>query len=223
MSAGHPALLRNRRELASGLFTFTLDPPDTVRGTFHTPGQYHRLSVAGVGESYFALASAPSASSFEYLARTGSDVADALVEGAEVSISELVGPGFPLHRARGQSLLMVATGTGIAPIRSVIHTLLADRGQVGRVQVVYGARTPAELAFSSEYEAWVTAGLELHLTVTAKHAGWVGEVGRVQARLAALVFDDPTVFLCGQSAMESEVAEILQENGVIPAKIFLNH
>ena len=220
---GHPALVRNRRELAEGLFTFSLDPPNAIRGTFHTPGQYHRLAVDGVGESYFALASTPDSPTFEYLARSGTPVADALVDGVAVSMSGVMGPGFPLDEAKGHSVLLVATGTGIAPIRSVIQCVLQRRSQFVRVQLVYGVRTEAELAFTSEYATWVNAGIELHITLSAKQPGWAGEVGRVQVRLAAVELDDTFTFLCGQTTMESEVSEILVKRGLDARRIFINH
>ncbi len=221
----HPAVVRNRKELANGLFTFSLDPPDAVRGTFHTPGQYHRLAVEGVGEAYFAMASAPTARLFDYLARTGSSVADALIDGAKVSVEAVAGPGFPLQRARGHDVLMVATGTGIAPIRSVIETLMPARSSFGRVQLVYGVRTKPELAFASEFAAWAAAGINLHLTISTKHAGWSGETGRVQKRLAALSLTPAHTFafVCGQTEMELEVTEILQSLGLGAEHIFLNH
>jgi len=223
MADEHPAFLRNRRELANGLFTISLDPPEAVRATFHTPGQYHRLTIEGVGESYFALASAPTATTFEYLVRGGSTVADAMVDGLAVALSAVAGPGFPLQQAVGHHLIMVATGTGIAPIRSVIQTILPQRARFGRVQLVYGARTEPELAFSSEFEAWASAGLELHLTLSSKHPGWKGEVGRVQQRLSPLEKTGAFAFLCGQAEMETEVAGLLVSQGVEAARIFLNH
>lgn len=223
MAVGHPAFLRNRRDLAGGLFTFSIDPPEAVRGTFHTPGQYHRMAIDGVGESYFALASAPNATTFEYLARTGSLLADAFVDGVSVQVSEVIGPGFPLQMARGHNLILVATGTGIAPIRSVIHTLLPHRSAFGRVQLVYGVRTEPEFAFSTEFEAWAEAGLELHLTLSSKHAGWAGEVGRVQQRLPVLTLDDAFAFLCGQTTMETEVTDLLVRQGLDATRIFVNH
>ena len=223
MAVEHPAFLRNRRELASGLFTISLDPPEAVRATFHTPGQYHRLAIDGVGESYFALASAPHALTFEYLVRGGSPVADAMADGVAVTLSAVAGPGFPLEKAVGHTVIMVATGTGIAPIRSVIQTLLPQRERFGRVQLVYGARTEAELAFSSEFKTWARAGLELHLTLSAKHQGWQGEVGRVQQRLAKLEKTDAFAFLCGQAEMEAEVAGVLVSQGLDATRIFVNH
>ncbi len=223
MAVGHPAFLRNRRELAGGLFTFSIEPPAAVRSTFHTPGQYHRLAIDGVGESYFALASAPDAATFEYLARTGSPLADAFVDGVSVQVSEVVGPGFPLQLACGHNLVLVATGTGIAPIRSVILKLLPQRQAFGRVQLVYGVREASEFAFSSEFDAWAEAGLELHLTLSSKHAGWSGEVGRVQQRLPVLALEEAFAFLCGQTTMETEVTELLVRQGLDATRIFVNH
>ncbi len=220
---GHPALVRNRRELAGGLFTFSLDPPEAIRGTFHTPGQYHRLAVDGVGESYFALASAPDSPSFDYLARSGSPVADGLTDGVAVVVSGVMGPGFPLEAAKGHNLLLVATGTGIAPIRSAIQCVLARRAKYGRVTLIYGVRNEAEVAYRSELPAWVAAGIETRVTLSAGHATWAGEVGRVQQQLAMVPLDDTFAFLCGQPTMEAEVSEILVKLGLDAQRICINH
>jgi NAD(P)H-flavin reductase len=89
--------------------------------------------------------------------------------------------------------------------------------------VVYGVRTEVEFAFSDEFTAWADAGLELHLTLSARHPGWKGEVGRVQQRMQAVPIEDAYVFLCGQAEMEREVSEMLVKRGVSEARIFVNH
>ncbi len=227
--AWYPVTVRHRVARDNGLFTFSLEAPAGLLRSFQAAGQYHRIMVEQVGESFFAPASSPAESArrgrVDYLARSGSAVANGLVDGASVSVSELMGAGFPLQLANDRHLVLVATGTGIAPIRSVLASW-AEHPKARTVDLVYGVREQSEFSFGHDFETWAALGLRAHLTLSRHHPGWHGEVGRVQQRAAALALPNPretVVFICGQSQMEHEVSDVLRQKGVPAEHIVVNH
>lgn len=225
MQGWSPAPITRREDVGPEQFLVALSVAPHLVEAFHAPGQYHRVSVPGAGEAIFAIASTPGTGPFEYLVKRGSPVADAwgrLPVGEAVRVSLPEGPGFPLPLARGRPLLLVATGTGVAPLRSVLGAVVAERRHFGPVHLLYGARSPAHLAFRGEFAVWASMGIVVTPTVTAPAPGWTGAVGRVQQHLAALPVEDAVAFVCGQREMVREVRAALAARGLPPERLFLN-
>lgn len=113
---------------------------------------------------------------------------------------------------RGAHLLLVAGGTGIAPLRSMlVQALHTDRAPVAHV--VYSARMVDELAYRDELEALQTAGrIGLTLTVTREEGAWAGRRGRIDRDLLAGVLGGPDTWclVCGPPAMVSDVLAALR-------------
>ncbi len=123
----------------------------------HKPGQFVELSVLGIGEAPISISSSPSRSNgaFELCVRRVGNVTEAvhaMEPGGIVGIRGPFGRGFPVERFRGKDILFVPGGLGLAPLRSLINEVLDERGKYGRVIVLYGARTPADLLFKDELD-----------------------------------------------------------------------
>jgi sulfhydrogenase subunit gamma (sulfur reductase) len=161
---------------------FTIQLPEN-HSLGHQPGQFVEVSVMGVGEAPISISSSPSRSngSFELCVRRVGDLSDALHHlnpGDTLGIRGPYGRGFPMQRFRGKDLLFVIGGLGLAPARSVIHQVLDERGLYGRVMILYGARNPSELLFTSELAEWDQRDdLELGLTVDRPDETWKGHIG----------------------------------------------
>lgn len=114
-------------------------------------------------------------------------------------------------------VLFVAGGTGIAPLRSMLHEALA-MGSASRLSVLYSARTPDEFAFDDELTTLASTGRIRYVkTVTRQtHAAWRGERGRIsRAQLERLVErPDSICLVCGPEALVHEVPRMLVELGV---------
>jgi ferredoxin-NADP reductase len=103
--------------------------------------------------------------------------------------------------AAGAPLLLVAGGTGIAPIRSVILDRL-DLPRPPVMTLVYSARTPDEFAFGDELLGLLNRGvMDVHMTVTREDAPATvaTRAGRVNDALlhAALPSPDAWCLVCG--------------------------
>lgn len=224
MSGWHRATISETEVAGPSLQRLRLTVPATVATAFHTPGQFVRVKV-GELDAPFAIASAPGGGHFDFLVRTNGDVAklwSALPAGSEVQVGLPEGPGFPLERAKGHPLLLVGTGTGWAPLRSVLLAVLRRRGEFGRVEGLYGALTPEHVVFEDEFEAWKREGVDVQVTVTEPMSTWAGPVGRVQALLPQHGLGETYAFLCGQPEMTAEVTQRLVSRGLPADRVFLN-
>src|SRR5687768_8028245 len=92
------------------------------------PGQYVRVKLDDGGNPY-ALASAPGAPELELLYKADTPLTTAmsgLAPGDALPMTAPEGAGFPVAEHRGRDLILVAAGTGIAPLRAVVHVVLRD-------------------------------------------------------------------------------------------------
>jgi sulfite reductase subunit B len=176
------ARITSVQELGALEKMFTIELPDGY-SLNHRPGQFVQLSVIGVGEAPISISSSPSRSngSFELCVRRVGDLTNVLHQLKPDDVVGIRGPfgrGFPIERFQGKDLVFVAGGIGLFPLRSVINQVLDDRGKYGRVMILCGARTPADLLLANEIETWRQRGdVEIHVTVDRADATWKGHVG----------------------------------------------
>ena len=112
-------------------------------------------------------------------------------------------------------ILLIAGGTGIAPLRSILMERLA-RPSASSMVLVYSARSADEFAFRSELEALAIAKrLTAHFTVT-RDEKWTGRRGRIDAALLkdALPSTDANCLICGPPELVSDSRRLLQVLGV---------
>jgi NAD(P)H-flavin reductase len=198
-----------------------------VLETYRQPGQYIRISVAGVGEGIFALAGTPG-ESFELLVKRGAALADALSNlpaGAEVGLTEAQGAGFPMGEARGHDVLLFAMGSGIAPIRATMLAIAREREAYGAVTLFEGQRHGEHFAFPSDRAAWVAKSISLIEVASQPTESWAGRKGYVQAAVLEVKprIDNAVAFLCGKKPMIEAVREVLAGMGMPKGRTYLNY
>jgi NAD(P)H-flavin reductase len=84
---------------------------------------------------------------------------------------------------KGNDLLFVAGGIGIAPLRSAIRYVFNRRKDYGSVDIIYGARSAADRVYADEIRTdWQKRkDTRVHLTIDRPEDGWKGHVGYVPA------------------------------------------
>ena len=121
---------------------------------------------------------------------------------------------FPADPAE-RRFLFIAGGTGIAPLRAMLHHALnVPHDAIG---LLFSARTPAEFAYEPELRALADARrIELELRVTREADDWSGVRGRLgRDDLAPLVHGRATLcFVCGPPALVAEIPQLLVDLGV---------
>jgi NAD(P)H-flavin reductase len=124
---------------------------------------------------------------------------------------------FVLREYSDRRLLFVATGTGIAPIRSMLHTRLPSRTPV---TLIWGLRHERDMYYQAELADLATRFPEFSYTVTLSRpsSSWTGAVGRVQSHIAPhlATLDDLAVYVCGSKAMITSVTEEVRSRGTCP-------
>ncbi|MFL5318561.1 MAG: NAD-binding oxidoreductase [Myxococcaceae bacterium] len=227
MSTLYPARVVAIAPEADSLYDLHVDVSGTpIAGTHAHPGQYVLLSLDEHEPQPFAIASEPGATELEFLVKGGSPLSDALTRirpGQRVRLTMAQGPGFPLERAKGQEVLLFATGSGISAIRSTLLSIRQHRGDYADVTLFFGARTPTAFAYLDEHSEWEADRIQVVRTVSQPgESGWTGLTGYVQQHLSDVGHPGAIAFVCGQPDMVKGVTEALQRNGVPTENVFLN-
>ena len=189
--------------------TFRVVTPDGVKPFEHRPGQCAMLSVPGVGEAMFSITSSPTNTEFmEFSIKKCGCVTQWLHQaevGQQITIRGPYGTPFPVDdEFAGKNLLFIAGGVGLAPLRSVINYCRHYRDRYGKIDIVYGSRTKADLLDYKEIieECTNDTNVDVHLTIDMEQEGWDGHVGFVPNYVKELGFDtDKTAILCGPPIM----------------------
>ena len=187
-------------------------------------GQAASLAAGAGIPTPYSIASSPSETArlgwLEFLIKVdGSNRFGAIVTGLQANaVLDLTGPagGFTLDCvADGRPILLIAGGTGIAPMRSIIREAI-DSGREGALSLVYSSRTPEEFAYLRELKDLAAEGrLNLTLTLTGDAQDWMHARGRTGiTHLAELVMPETTAFVCGPPAMVAELPAALTSLGI---------
>jgi sulfhydrogenase subunit gamma (sulfur reductase) len=190
------------------------------------PGQFIEASVLGVGEAPFGLASNPNHPlTFRITVRAVGSVTQALHQlkaGDRIGVRGPFGNGFPYDEVKGKNILFVAGGIGLPPLRSLIEPMLEARSDFRDIQILYGARTPADLVYKDRLLEWAKMkDLRFMMTVDLGDAIWTGDVGVVTTLFpkAEIKKDNTVAFVCGPPIMIQFVIQGLIELGVSPKNI----
>lgn len=194
----------------------------------HMPGQCAMLTLPGVGEAMFSITSSPTNTEYKEFSikRCGilTEALHAMEEGQEIGIRGPYGKPFPVETAfKGQNLLFIAGGIGIAPLRSVINYVRDNRANYGHVDVLYGSRSADDLVDYKEMcDEWMKEeDFNVYLTIDREQEGWDGHVGFVPAYLKELAFKpDCTAIICGPPIMIKFVLAALIEMGFSKTQVY---
>jgi anaerobic sulfite reductase subunit B len=189
-----------------------------------TAGQFTMLWAWGAGEVPISV-SALREGGLVHTIRDVAGVTKTLCASRPGDVLGVRGPygrGWGVDAARGHDLVLVAGGIGLAPLRPVVHAVLADRAAFGRVFVVVGARTEQELLFRGELDGWWHAReVTVRTIVDRSSPGWSGSVGVVTGELVSLDLDPASTYamVCGPEVMMRVVAQHLTDRGVAASSI----
>ncbi len=148
----------------------------------------------------------------------GSGYLFSLREGSRTSFKGPAG-AFYLKDDGDRELLFVATGTGIAPMRSMILAQL-QRAPDRPVTLFWGLRSQRDLYWQDEWAALALAhpNFIVVTTLSRPEPGWSGAHGRVTALVEERITSvrNLAVYLCGGSAMIKDVTARINAKGLCP-------
>jgi ferredoxin-NADP reductase len=148
-----------------------------------------------------------------------------LLVGDRIELKGPIGGYFNWSPGHGAGLLLVAGGSGIVPLMSMLRTR-ARAGLTAPARLLYSSRTVPGIIYREELNrlAALPDGVVLVHTITrGAPPGWQGErsrVGRVMlTRRAFSPEGDPDVFVCGPTAFVETVAGHLVAMGHLESKV----
>jgi NAD(P)H-flavin reductase len=196
----------------------------------HRPGQFVMVSVLGIGEAPISISCGPCEDCFlEMVIRKAgrlTQVLHSLDAGDSIGIRGPFGSGFNLGDFYGKDILFVAGGLGLAPLRSLIDPVMAEKERFGHVTLISGCRTPAEELYRSLTSQWSRMdGVDvIRLVDQTANLRWDGEVGLVTAPIPALELnpDHTVVALCGPPVMYKFVMMALETKKIPHDQIFVD-
>ena len=193
------------------------------------PGQFVMVEVPGFGEIPISISgSASQKGMLELCIRQAGLVTGVLHRarpGSFVGIRGPFGTYFPLERMKGNNVLLIAGGLGLAPLRSAIFHVTENRADYDNVHILYGTSDPTNLLFDYQYEQWRRVdGVELSIIVDRGDDGWAGPVGRITELLPNIgdVDRDTYAIVCGPPVMFKFVCNWLSEHGMPMQRMFVS-
>lgn len=201
-------------------FSFELDHPH--RMSFEA-GQYVSIKVADSGErrSYSISSSPATDHGFQILVDIspgglGSQFLNNLNFGDQI---ELLGPmgQFSIAQNDEQQLVLIATGSGVTPFKSMLADLLENKAEAREITLYWGMRYVAELFWENDIQDWVETHPNFHFypTISRPVPEWNLSTGHVTDLIFAHQFPAKTGFyLCGNREMIDAVQKVLLEKGV---------
>jgi NAD(P)H-flavin reductase len=223
-----PAVARVLGRRREGADVFTLDIEAPGQAVF-APGQFNMLTAFGVGEVAISASGDPGEPGrLVHTIRAVGAVSSALTRldaGDVLGVRGPFGRGWPMAAAAGCDVVVVGGGLGLAPLRPVLYRLFAERARYGRITLLFGARSPADILFHHEIEEW-RRRLDIGIEVTVDHADadWHGHVGVVTTLMKAADFDPPrtVAMVCGPEVMMRFAIAALRDAGVPDDAIYLS-
>ena len=222
------AVIESIRKDSTDITTFRVVKPEGGACFSFMPGQCAMLSVPPIGEAIFSITSSPTEKNFmEFSIKkcgTVTEYLHGLEPGTEIGIRGPYGNNFPVNTEfKGKDLLFIGGGIGLAPLRSVINYIMDNRDDYGKIDIVYGARSPEDFVHTKDlFENWpAKSGVKVHITIDRPYEGWDGHVGFVPQFVKDLGFDLNKVgVLCGPPIMIKLVLQGLTEIGFKKEQIY---
>ena len=145
----------------------------------NTPGQFAQVTAFKFGEIPLSIPSQPN-EALEFCVKNVGQVSSALHSlkvGDQVGVRGPFGRPFPIEDMKGSDILFVGGGIGLPPIRAMIDYALKHRSDYGKLQLLYGARSPADIVYKDKLKNW--GDVDIVLTVDKGDDSWDGHVGVV--------------------------------------------
>ena len=198
----------------------------------HLPGQHADVRLTAEdgysAQRSYSIASTPEEGRLELTVQRLDDgevspyLAGIAEPGDQFDLRGPIGGWFTWPPKSGQPLLLLAGGSGVVPLMSMIRAHGAAESQVP-VGLIYSVRSPSDVIYASELsERTLSSPLTVHYRYT-RSAPPGTRPGRIDAatiaRLAPPPADKPAIFVCGPSGFVEAASSVLVAGGHPPASV----
>lgn len=159
----------------------------TLQENFKFSGQFFEITVFGVGEIAISIPFSPSSKeSFDFCIKKAGKVTSAIHDmkiGDKVGLRGPFGKGFDYELFKGRDVIVVGSGVGLAPVRTMILRILENKQDFGRVVVIGSAMSYEDLVYKEDLIAWnnindvkVLYALSNPTTKVNAHVGYINDL-----------------------------------------------
>lgn len=218
----------DQKKVAHGMHRVLIDAGADVTKEYKIPGQFVQVKVEDSKPGFFAIASPPDANNagvIELLVKNAGETAEKLCSssaGSEVSVSNVMGKGFPVDRIPPSDfdrVYIFATGSGISPIKSLIESDSLDVASRTLVKVYYGARNKESMAYYDDLKEWKNQfGVEVEPVFSESGMYVQDAFAKGDDTLGA----GAAAILCGQKEMAQAITDMFSKGGVDSENILTN-
>ena len=220
-AAAHPATVTAVERLAEGAFALTVELDNRDALAF-LPGQYVNVSVPGTDQvRSYSFSTGPDATHLSFLIKyaPGGAMSEYLAQRCAVGDRlDLTGPmGSFFLRESSRPLLLLAGGTGLAPVLSILETLAVTGAGDRPVHLVYGTSRDVDVVYTDLLDEYTTRlpGMTWDLIVSDPdtvhpNSGYVTNLIRPEH----LHDGTADIYLCGPPPMVESVRTFLDEEGL---------
>ncbi len=217
MSIQFDTNILNIKKETDNIYSFKLERPSNFN---FTPGQYVWLSLKGYSKSPMAIASGQNDDHIMLTVRRWGDLTKALFElseGDSVHIDGPHGSHFPMQELNNiDHLYLVAGGTGITPVRSLVRSLTNGI----HAHLFYGAQGSAELLYKNELG---NSKINVEFIIDKEEEEWNERIGFVTDLLrTANLSVNSKFFICGPSPMLKATMEYLRHCDLDNSNVYVS-
>ena len=206
------------------------------------PGQFVMFGAPGIGEFPVSICSSPTRKGYFQLCirkagKVTNYVHEHVVEGSVVYIRGPYGNGFPLDLMKGHSVILVAGGLGMAPLRSILQYHI-DTWDFEDLYLFYGVKSYDFMLFREEILWLLERGKEInvHVFLSFERVNMqareimkknpqnttIGVVTDILEKARDIVpFEKSYVMICGPPIMYKYVTKKLLELNTSPGKMYM--
>lgn len=181
------------------------------------PGKFYEISVPKYGESPISVSG------------YGDDYVDFTIRNVGKVTSELFnykvgdsfflrgpyGNGFDVSLYEGREVVVVAGGSGLAPVRGIVEHFYNNIDKCKSFKLIVGFRTPNDVLFKSDIEKW-SKKLDILVTVDSADEDYDGPVGLVTKYIPELNIENieemSAIVVGPPMMMKFTVAEFLKRD-----------
>jgi len=207
-------------------FRVRLDNPERMAAFKFQPGQVGQLTSFGAGESTFVINSPPTRMDYlQFSVMRAGEVTSSLhglKAGDKVGVRAPLGNHFPYESMKGKDVVFIGGGIGMAPLRTLLLFMLDNRKDYGSISLLYGARSPEDMAFRDELPEWLSRkDLNTVLTIDREAPGWEHRVGLIPNVLREMAPnpENCVAITCGPPIMIKFTLQALKELGFADEQI----
>jgi len=191
-------------------------------------GQFMMLSIPKVGEAPISMSDFGDGYADFTIRRVGkvTDELFSMRKGDTIFVRGCYGNGWPVEKLKGKNLVIIAGGTGVSPVKSLVSMLFEKKDFAGEIYLILGFKNSKSILFTKELEKWKTSP-RFHTFYTLdneEYEGW--NKGLVTGFIKDVPFDsfgkDYECIVVGPPVMMKFAGIGLIKSGVPEDKIWMS-